>query len=253
MNIKKFLRSLGIVGLCAMLVCSISTAQEQKKQKNQQESKQQLEKQKIDRQQQLDKNRQLDPQQTVRGTIKDRIPPFKPSVKGIDPAVTYFQAVMKRKIPPHRVEIAIRGVVQNIGNKDFSSGPNQQSVRLVQKTPGVSGEQVLITKKFKNLKSGKKITVEHVMTWTPSIEFPPDYYFRIDYDPDILIDGNANNDDVKMNDNYKMLAGATISNQCRDYLDGKPPAAGKGGLQGQKGTQKTFTSRNKKNQKGGGK
>ena len=46
-------------------------------------------------------------------------------------------------------------------------------------------------------------------------EFPPDYIVKISYDPDILIDGNPDNDDCNPGNNEVTRSGAGINTLLR--------------------------------------
>lgn len=138
-------------------------------------------------------------------------------VQGIDPAVVGLNAQMVRKLTPNTVEVKIVGTVKNIGTEDFLSGKGQQAIRLYEKAPGAA-ERVVATKQFVNLDSGKSLRVEHTLPWSNSVEFPADFYVRIDYDPDIFADANSENDDVRMTDNQRDLAGSTITAKVQKFL-----------------------------------
>lgn len=138
-------------------------------------------------------------------------------VKGIDPAVVSLKTVFKKKLGNSAAEIDIVGTVKNIGTKDFKSGKGQQSAYLYEKVPGAK-PKVVAKHDFISLPSGEKFTVHYSTTWNTGTEFPPSYRLQIDYDPDIYIDGNANNDDINQKNNSKELKGATITEYVSKML-----------------------------------
>ena len=152
------------------------------------------------------------------GTASQVRAPFKPKIAGIDPAVVALRVDVKRQVSPSTADIEIVGVVQNIGSEDFLSTANQQSVQLYQKTPGAA-DRMLLKKEFLNLKSGQKVEVRHRLQWSTSVEFPANYLVMISYDPDITLDGNPNNDDVKRADNRRQLRGDEITQTVRKWLE----------------------------------
>lgn len=154
----------------------------------------------------------------VEASDKPSLDPFKPGVRGIDPAALSLTAVVKRRLSAHTVELAIVGVVTNIGSEDFVSGKGQQAVRLYEHAPGAKAVPV-VTEEFGKLPSGKKIVVELKRSWSRSAEFPQDFRLQIDYDPDIRMDGNRRNDDVVVKDNAKELKGTKVTAIVAKWLD----------------------------------
>lgn len=106
-------------------------------------------------------------------------------------------------------DIVIRGIVKNIGNTDFVSGPGQQKVVLVEEFPGDQG-QTVDEENFIRLDVGDSIEVSYSTKWNTANEFPPNYTLRIAYGPDIFIDGNEGNDDENNDNNSKTMTGAEI-------------------------------------------
>jgi hypothetical protein len=156
------------------------------------------------------------PARTVRteldgGSVLERIP-------RIDPAVTALKVRMLKRLSPYEARIAIIGYVKNIGNKDFKSSPNQQSATLVKKIPGVRAPQLLKQRKFTVLPAGKGFTVSYVMNWQTSQEFPPSFELYLNYDPDIRLDGNPQNDDAVSTNNSKQIVGGKLNAIVRRML-----------------------------------
>lgn len=197
MSTQKKLETL-LVLLCAW--CLIGSANAQQKQNV---KKKQIDKKKTSQITEL-------PQNTVRGT-------YQPRTKGINPAVVGLRSEMIRMISTNTAEIKIIGTMQNIGTEEFVSGKNQQAFRLYEKAPGAS-ERVVGTKNFISLKPGQKLTVEYIVQWTGSVEFPASFLARIDYDPDIFADNNQRNDDTRLADNKLELTGAKIKKHVQQFL-----------------------------------
>jgi hypothetical protein len=159
---------------------------------------------------------QQDPKKRIKAPVQMRAQ-AQLKVPGIDPAVVGIQAEMVKKLSPSSVEVKIVGIVKNIGTENFVSSKEQQAIRMYEKAPGAT-DRVVATKKFVNLNVGQTIRIEHTLPWTGSVEFPADYQVRIDYDPDIFADDNDQNDDVRMTDNKRDLAGSTITAKVQKYL-----------------------------------
>ena len=102
----------------------------------------------------------------------------------------------------------ITGTVKNIGS-NYASGSNQQLVNLYENSTLVKSIP------FQNLNAGESIQISYSRAWNSSSpaegEFPPDYRLEIAYDPDILIDGNPNNDDKNSSNNSKTESGRAIN------------------------------------------
>jgi|GEM_PF-2419696 len=145
------------------------------------------------------------------GSILDRIP-------RIDPAVTSLQVRLVRKISDYEARIAIVGVVKNLGNKDFRSSPGQQSATLLRRNQGIRVPVTIKQQRFTNLDAGESFVVVHQLTWSTSIEFPPSFELFLNYDPDIRIDANPNNDDAIPANNSKKLDGMKLNEIVRQLL-----------------------------------
>lgn len=139
------------------------------------------------------------------------------SAQVVDPAVMSLKVVVKKKLADTTADIQIIGVVKNIGTKTYKSGKGQQSVRLYENVPGAKGK-VVLQRDFTTLKADAHITYIYSTTWDTSREFPADYTFQIDYDPDIRSDGNRDNDDENMKNNKKSLKGSDIHKQVREAM-----------------------------------
>jgi len=112
-------------------------------------------------------------------------------------------------------DVTITGTITNIGD-DFSSGVGQQNIRLYQKQLGAAEPGDLVASvSFQSLEAGESIQVSYTRFWNRSSpaegEFPPDYILLIDYDPDLLIDGNDNNDDSNTENDTLIKSGSAIN------------------------------------------
>lgn len=101
-------------------------------------------------------------------------------------------------------DILIKGVADNIGLADYLSGVDQQSVQLWEDATMVAQQE------FVNLTVGETVSVEYQRSWSiRGAEFQPSRYALIvTYDPDILDDGNLNNDECSFSNNL-ILRGTT--------------------------------------------
>ncbi|MBW1743833.1 MAG: hypothetical protein JRJ47_10475 [Deltaproteobacteria bacterium] len=134
----------------------------------------------------------------------------KMTCPGPDPAATIKVEIISRDEHGHGGRVRITAIAKNVGGADFTSGQGQQSVQLWEDVPGVNERQPVKTKEFQNLAKGAKIRISIERDWTASTEFPASYEARISYDPDILADGNDNNNDCNMNNNKKRTDGTKI-------------------------------------------
>ena len=102
--------------------------------------------------------------------------------------------------------IKIEGEVKNIGGLNYESGARQQSAQLWE--DGGGRPRLVARQPFQNLGVNEVVKVSFTRSWNKSSpeegEFPPIYRLLIAFDPDILIDGNNNNDDkVTANDEIR--------------------------------------------------
>lgn len=114
-------------------------------------------------------------------------------------------------------DATITGTITNIED-DFVSGSGQQAILLYERSlgtpPGNPGNEVARVN-FTTLGAGETLTISYTRTWNASSpaegEFPPDYRIVISYDPDLLIDGNEDNDDDNFANNELTRNGLGIN------------------------------------------
>ncbi|MBW2172284.1 MAG: hypothetical protein JRF69_09965 [Deltaproteobacteria bacterium] len=135
----------------------------------------------------------------------------KMTCPGPDPAAKIKVEIISRDEHGHGGKVRITAIAKNRGGADFASGPGQQSLQLWEDVPGVNEKQPVKQREFQNLAKDAKIRISIERDWTASTEFPASYEARISYDPDILADGNENNDDCNMRNNKKRRSGTEIS------------------------------------------
>ena len=114
--------------------------------------------------------------------------------------------------------LSIQATVKNIGSADYTSNPNQQSVTLQVYNPSITGPasiKILVTRNFTNLAKGATMTVsanttlEFFKEWNDPTPDPGECLAErivsanINFDPDIRMDGNKNNDDTNSSNNTK--------------------------------------------------
>lgn len=107
--------------------------------------------------------------------------------------------------------VRITGIVKNIGSMAFSGGGGMAYL--------YENKTLRATKLFGYIASRAAISLNYVRSWYASSpnegEFPPMYKLLIQYDSDILKDGNKNNDDCKVNNNKKEKSGSGINDFFR--------------------------------------
>lgn len=145
---------------------------------------------------------------------------IRPRVDCIDPAATEIRFEIVRRDSQFTGRIRITGVVKNIGNKAFQSGPNQAAAYLYQLPPGAtSGGTLVAQQPFTDLAVGNALNVSWERDWNSSSpnegEFPNSYRLLIVYDPDIYMDANKENDDCNGNNNQKDRNGSEINDMLR--------------------------------------
>ena len=111
----------------------------------------------------------------------------------------------------------ITGNIVNIGD-NFSSGTGQQILRLYERQLGAPTTQLgdlVASLNFTALPAGERLEVSYTRPWNASSpaegEFPPEYILVIDFDPDILSDGNVHNDDSNSSNNKIEVSGILIN------------------------------------------
>jgi hypothetical protein len=137
-------------------------------------------------------------------------PAVKPGVlqrQCINPAIVELQVGIISKDPRNRFQgtIQLKAVLKNIGNADYVTGANQQSVQIHY------GRRLLKNERFGNLRVGETKIIAVQLPWNAAEEFQGDLKAQIVYDPDIRTDGNPNNDDCNMRDNSKTVPPATAN------------------------------------------
>ncbi|WP_299224012.1 hypothetical protein [uncultured Aquimarina sp.] len=115
----------------------------------------------------------------------------------------------------------ITGTITNIGDADFSSSSGQQVIYLYERNLGTTAPGNLVgTVNFTNIPAGETLTVTYSRPWNSSSpaegEFPPDYSIALDYDSDIFIDGNDNNNDEDLTNNELTVSGSGINDLFRN-------------------------------------
>lgn len=130
-----------------------------------------------------------------------------------DPAAQSITFEVVTRTSTFRGLVRITGTVRNLGG-DFDSNPGQQVVQLYEEPLG-GRARLVATQPFVDLAAGGEVRVSFERAWDASSpaegEFPPNYLLVIDYDPDILTDGNANNDDCQTANNSLERSSSAIN------------------------------------------
>jgi len=128
-----------------------------------------------------------------------------------DPAAYKINFILLEKTATFTGRVQITGVVKNIGAKEFKGGGGTAYL--------YEDSALRKTKAFSSLLPGEKISLSYVRTWyassTSEGEFPPKYKLVIQYDIDILRDGNKNNDDCNIKNNELERSGRGINDLLR--------------------------------------
>ena len=103
-------------------------------------------------------------------------------------------------------QFSLRGTVTNGGDAAFESRPNQQSAGLYE------GSERRAVAHFTNLRPGQRVNTAftRITRWYTGQEFHSGFQLRVDYDPDIFIDGNPRNDDCQLRNNRRVLSAGEI-------------------------------------------
>ena len=122
---------------------------------------------------------------------------------------------LKRKA---KLRVRIEVDVRNLGSVNYESNANQQSVYL---NFLYDDKKFIGELPFKNVNAGAKVKLvfETDWDWMSSEEFPQGIKAAIGFDPDIYIDGNTKNDDVRVSNNSKEYAGIDIQRSLRAYAE----------------------------------
>lgn len=136
-----------------------------------------------------------------------------------DPGIRELKAEVLGKTTPFAGRIRITAVVENFGRQDYVSNPGQQTLTIMRRPIGGT-PQVVRTRGFQNLASGARVqTAYEIRNWNSSSpnegEFPPNFEAWINYDVDINMDGNEQNDDCRAGNNRRTLNGSTINDMLR--------------------------------------
>lgn len=134
-----------------------------------------------------------------------------------DPAVVSLSAEIlshSPEWPDTQGEVAIVGMVRNVGGAAFESSPRQQELVLYQ-GDSTSDLEPVQRKTFQNLAPGEEVRIIYRRDWDAASpaegEFPPIYSLWILYDPDIAIDGSESNDDCNLDNNAREMDGDEIN------------------------------------------
>jgi hypothetical protein len=116
-----------------------------------------------------------------------------------------------------RLRVRLEVDVRNIGLVNYESKPNQQGLYV---NYLYDNKLQIADLPFQNVRSGQTLTLRHEMDWgwNSSDEFPQGLKATIGFDPDLFIDGNEKNDDLRQSNNQKELVGTTIQETLRTYI-----------------------------------
>jgi hypothetical protein len=140
----------------------------------------------------------------------------RPQPVCIDPAAVEIRYSIVNRVSNTQARIRVTGIVKNIGNKAFSSGPGQAKAYLYELPQGAP-ERIVAQREILNLPVGGIINLVFERDWSTSAmaEFPPSYRLMISLDPDIYMDANKDNDDCRQENNIKEKSGMEINDLVR--------------------------------------
>lgn len=105
--------------------------------------------------------------------------------------------------------IKVTGIIKNTGD-DYRSSSGQQKIRLYKRAAGATDLETLGTLDFTDLDAGETLSISTEIDWYRGMEFPPGFGVRIEFDPDLYIDGNEENDDTNTQNNHLERPGQDI-------------------------------------------
>lgn len=129
-----------------------------------------------------------------------------------DPAVA-FLSVHGTSDGRNAAVLEFHGQVVNKGNAAFVSPPAQARVQILESRPQGGAPIVLLDRALDNLAAGAAFVLTARRPYTRNQQFPPTFSLVLSYDPDILHDGNPENDDADSSNNRVDIAGAVIDHE----------------------------------------
>lgn len=109
--------------------------------------------------------------------------------------------------------LLLQGNIVNRGNAAFVSPAAQARVQILEGRPQGGAPIVLLDQPLTNLQPGHGFLVTARRAFTRNQQFPPTFSLILSYDPDILQDGNPENDDCNSFNNRIDLAGSVIDHE----------------------------------------
>jgi len=126
--------------------------------------------------------------------------------QGPDPRAKSIEYSLVNRLDANRATIRIKGTIENIGLSDYLSGADQQGIQLWQ------DDTMVADTTFVNLAVDETLEITYEREWSLGDEFlPTRYKLLVTYDPDILDDGNLNNDDCNINNNMILRRASDIN------------------------------------------
>jgi hypothetical protein len=141
--------------------------------------------------------------QTAAPAVISTLPPNCPDL-GAE-LVTYE---IIKQIDPKTVRVRITGKVKNVGSKDFRSAAKQAVAQFSESEPAnPESFKIVVEKEILALPVGEFFPLEYERDWETAdldkFSDQPHYRLEIKYAPDILQDGNPDNDDCVAKNNKK--------------------------------------------------
>jgi len=116
--------------------------------------------------------------------------------EGPNPMPTELQYTLVSSTSDWAGTVRITAIVRNVGLAPFISGKGQQAVYLYEDF------KLVAQKEFLGLDVDATLELSYERPWDLSVEFRPQAYSAyLAYDPDIYLDGNADNDDCNQANN----------------------------------------------------
>lgn len=157
----------------------------------------------------------------------------KPTVPSVRPVVTPIQqlcrdpatvVLISRVVSQRRDSgvLDLEGQVVNKGNAAFVSPAVQARVQILESRPHGLPPLVLVDRPLENLPPGHGGVIQVRRAFTRNQQFPPTFSLILSYDPDILHDGNLQNDDCNQSNNRIDLAGSVIDHEWPNPAIARP-------------------------------
>lgn len=152
-------------------------------------------------------------------SVRPVVTPIQPPCR--DPATVFLISRVVSQRPDSGV-LDLEGQIVNRGNAAFVSPAVQARAQILESRPRGQQPLVLVEVPLENLPPGRGVLLRFRRAFTRNQQFPPTFSLILSYDPDILHDGNPQNDDCNQSNNRIDLAGAVIDHEWPNQVIARP-------------------------------